>query len=734
MKHELPKIQKTPVIPVEHFPTRMQCYIFRNWEMVEPHVLGEVLGCDAETVNAIAAEMGLPTPPNVDPAWLTKGYITIIRANWHLCTYAQIAYMLGISEEQLAYILREDDFLSVKLGDFKPEVPLLAYAPLTEEQREQTKEIYRVVREAFAETPHDPAKPFDFRPYFTSIGQYTKPDDCDAPQRFENRIVYSYCALYGDTFADCALIDESFPDELLSAYQSLGITGIWTQAVLYTLTPYPFAPALSEGWEKRQEGMRYLVAKLAKYNLKLFLYMNEPRAMPLSFFDAYPHLKGHIGHDGYASLCVSTREVQDYLRGASKQLNEAVPGLGGYLTITASENQTNCYSHADKSTCTCPRCKERDPSDIIALTNRLLYEGAAEVNPDFRVLAWNWAWNGMESDMNHHVIEKMPKEIAIMSVSEEAVKKNIAGVETSVRDYSISVEGPGEYAIDTWRYVRTHGHSAYAKLQLGVTWEISIVPCIPAYEKIRRHLSDIIKRGGVDGIMLGWTLGGFPSPTLRLAQVFYADNGTLPDAPALYGMMFPTADANELTHAFIRLSDAYDAYPFSILTAYLGPQQIGPANLLYPRKTGYTTTMTGIPYDDIKGWRSIFPQDVYVSQFKLLSDGWHEGTLALMEASRKCSDQHLDALVRWTEAIDCHFRSIYNQCRFVIDRDEGGYINTLIVQEEAELASKLLALSTEDPMIGYESTNHYFYHRNHLLEKLVNCNYLIEKYSEDYRS
>ena len=55
MKHELPIIKNTPVIPIGHFPTRMQCVIFRNWEMIEPRVLGEVLGCDAETVTALAA-------------------------------------------------------------------------------------------------------------------------------------------------------------------------------------------------------------------------------------------------------------------------------------------------------------------------------------------------------------------------------------------------------------------------------------------------------------------------------------------------------------------------------------------------------------------------------------------------------------------------------------------------------------------------------------------------------
>lgn len=753
MKHELPKLQNSPLLQTDHFPTRMQCFLFRNWEMIAPAVLAEVLGCEEEIVLSLAREMGLPVPPKVNTDWITKGYITIIRANWHLCTYEQIAALLGWDLQHLAYVLREDDFLSVKLGNAKPDVPPISYTPLTAEQHEETKAVRRVVRAALDELPHHTAEPFDFIPFFETIGCYDAlPASWNAPKaagaisaakedgngeaaamrenkRFQNCLVYSYCALYGDTFADRALLDASFPDALLRAYQSLGVTGIWTQAVLYTLVPFPFAPSMSEGYEIRQEGMRYLVEKLKKYDLKLFLYLNEPRAMPLSFFEAYPELRGHVKEEeGYAALCVSTKEVQSYLYHASKQLNEAVAGLGGYLTITASENLTNCYSHATPGTCSCPRCQKRKPSDVIADVNRLLYEGAHEVNPDVAVLAWNWSWNGREQDMTHHVIDQMPKGVAVMAVSEEGVTKNIGGVETAVIDYSISVEGPGAYALDTWQYAHAVGKRAYAKLQLGVTWELSTVACVPAFEKTWRHLCGVAEKGQVDGIMLGWTLGGFPSPTLRLAQCFYQKTETLPTLNDLYEAMFPGCDRKAVTHAFHLLSEAYDAYPFHIGSAYNGPQQVGSSNLLYPQKTGYHATMTGIPYDDLDGWRSIFPREVYISQIKKLSDGWHEGTLALEAASRTSNeDVHLAALLRWTKAADCHFRSMYNQCLFVMRREEG-MVDTAIAAEEAALAAELLNLTAVDPTIGYESANHYFYHKNHLLEKLVNCDYIIRSY------
>lgn len=721
--HELPHIVPSGVIPTDHFPTRMQCFIFRNWEIIEPETLAAVLGCEPDTVCALAADMGLPVPPQVNPAWRTKGYITIIRANWHLCSYEQIALMLGWTLEHLAFILREDDFLSTKLGITKPELPPLAYAPLTDAEQAATAHIRAVVEKArLGLSPA--AEPFDFVPLFAEAAK-TEAKPIVNP-RFRERIIYSYCALYGDTFANRALLDASFPDELLSAYAALGVTGIWTQAVLYTLTPYPFEPSLSAGYETRLEGMRYLVARLARHGLKLFLYLNEPRAMPLSFFDTHPELKGRVDEkSGYACLCVSTPEVQAYLRDASRFLCEHVPGLGGYLTITASENLTNCYSHARAGTCTCPRCAERLPSDVYADINRCLWEGAASVDPNFTVLAWNWSWGGrQEGDTTRAALEKMPPAIGVMCVSEERVSKIIGGVETSVIDYSISVEGPGDYARGSWSAAREAGHPAFAKLQLGNTWEMAAVPCVPAFEKIYRHLRRITAEGMVDGLMLGWTLGGFPSPTLRIAQAFYDAADGLPDLEEVYAATFPGGDIPALTAAFRQLSEAFDEFPFHIGVAYFAPQHYGCANLLYPAPTGYHAAMTGFPYDHLDKWRSIYPREVFISQLEKLSAGWHAGTVRLTDALGEQPTAVMAALLRWTQVIDCHFRSMVNQCRFIEAR-ERGVIDTAIAAEEAKLAREMLDYVCADPTVGYESSNHYFFTKNSLLEKIINCDYLM---------
>lgn len=50
-----------------------------------------------------------------------------------------------------------------------------------------------------------------------------------------------------------------------------------------------------------------------------------------------------------------------------------------------------------------------------------------------------------------------------------------------------------------------------------------------------------------------------------------------------------------------------------------------------------------------------------------------------------------------------------------------------IVREEKGLALSLLKLARIDPRIGFEASNHYFYSLQGLLEKIVQCDFLLEK-------
>lgn len=727
MQIDLPVLREDKHLPLVHFPTVWQAVIYRNWGMVPVCRIAKVLEADEADVRAAAADLGLDGSLDADPDWLTKGYITIIRTNWHIIPYDALCTLLDWDENRLAFILKEDDFLEVKLGLFKPHTGDCRMRPLTEAEKARTAEIKAAVDEINASLPAVSAKPFDFKPMFA---RHCAPVPGKDGDRFEERYVYSYCALYGDTFSDRTLLDESFPDELLKAYSANGVTGVWVHIVLYNMVEFPFDPSWSEGWQERQAGMRYLTEKLAKYGLKLFVYFNEPRAMPHSFFEKHPELAGRVGPLS-TCLCISLPEVQDYLSEGARQLCANVPLLGGFFTITASENLTTCHSHAAAADCGCPRCVNRSNAETYALVNRLVWEGASSVNPNIKVIAWSWGW---KPEYMPDVARLLPREVALMTVSEQGCKKVIGETTTSVLDYSISIVGPGEYARSTWSNAHKYGHPAYAKLQLNNSWESAATPFIPVFDKYYAHLEKLVPRADdtPDGLMLCWTLGGYPSPTLRMLAAFgeYNEKG-IPDKEALYASMYPDADAVLLCKAIKQLSDAFDHYPFSIGSAYSGTQLYAPMNLLYAEPTGFSATMVGFPYDSLNSWRSIFPADTYTRALGKMSEGWSRG-LALLRSAFSDQEELSPAaceLLECTEVLDAHFRSMYLQCRFVqlrdgLDYPDDGLTIKSILAEEQELSLRVAAVQAVNPTIGYESTNHYFYTRASLIEKVLCCRYL----------
>lgn len=726
---QIPPLMEDKMLPVSHFPAPFQCVIFRNWGLVPIERIAKVLKTDIATVQKSAAALGLPEEPEIREEWLTKGYITIIHYNWHLLTYEELCILLDWSLEKLAFTFREDDFLEVKLGNFKPAVPDCSYRLLTPEEEERTKTVGETVKEIIGGLPDETVKPFDFTPFFKMHGQ--QPMILQDP-RFEERFVYSYCAVFGDTLANKDLIDSSFPEELLAAYAALGITGVWIQIVLYKLVPYPFDSGLSEGWEIRQEGMRYLTEKLKKYGLRLFLYFNEPRAMPNAFFEKYPQLKGMTNAAGtFSALCISRPEVQAYLKDSAAMLARNVPLLGGVFTITASENLTNCYSHVPSGRETaCPRCADMGRAESYALVNRLVWEGISGVSDTIRVIAWTWGW---APECAEAVIERLPKEVSVMNVSEQAVEKQIGDTLTSVLDYSISVEGPGAYALNNWTCAHRSGHKAYAKIQTNNTWEIAAVPYIPVFEQIYRHLLRLTRAGEAkpDGLMLSWSLGGYPSLPLQIAACFYEKKDRIPTLPEIYEEVFPGTDIGALEKAVHEFSEAFNEYPFHLGTAYNGPQELAPANLPYEKPTGFKATMTGYPYDDLDGWRSIFPVRTYMDQLKKLSGRWHEGLELLRPICRDTKEPILKELWDCAEICDCHFRSMYLQCQFVCIRDGRPVEDPLtvpeILREEEEITLRTAAVQAHNPTIGFEACNHYYYYRGVLVEKALACRLLLKK-------
>ncbi len=734
---DLPAGPTPPALSAPHFPSRLHTFVWRNWELVPAERMARVLGCKPQDVVAIGRSMGLADPPAVSDDQWRRSYITIIRCNWHLLPYEQMIDLLGWDAAKLAYTLKEDDFLYIKLGRLKPKCAPLRYAAPTDAQAARAKAIAAIVDETFGKAIVPSGEPpFEFVRQLSRIDAASKPRATPAPEdeRLKLRYLYSYFALYGDPLAEPEI--DPYPEGYLQKLSALGVNGVWMQAVLNRLAPSKDFPEFGQGWQERLANLRKLVERAKRHGIGVYLYLNEPRTMGESFFAKHKDVRG-VAEGDQIAMCVSTPKVQRFLSDSTEHLFKHVPDLAGAFTITASENLTNCWSHRRGKEC--PRCSKRGAHDVIADTNRAMAEGVWRAKPSAKFIAWDWGWADAWVDP---ILAALPKDVWFMSVSEWSLPIERGGVKTAVGEYSLSAVGPGPRAQRHWAIAKKHGHRIVAKMQINNTWEMAAVPYVPVLALVGQHAQNLTDLG-LDGMMLSWTLGGYPSPNLELIGQFYGQ----PPASIDEAMRrvargrFGDRSAEPVVQAWQAFSAAMREYPYHGGLLYNAPHHWGPANLLYAEPTGYKATMVGIPYDDVDGWRAVYPAEVMAGQFEKMAAGWQQGLAALRKARELTDDARrptLDSELRVAEAVYLHFKSVANQVRFVLARnalaadassDKGKAARSTIaklVREEIDLARRHYDLTRRDSRIGYEATNHYWYTPIDLVEKVINCRYILD--------
>jgi hypothetical protein len=740
----LPEGPAPAPIVSRHFPDRGATFVWRNWNAVEPAKLAAVLRTSVEKVNALAESMGLPPATAIPPEMKTRGYITLVRRNWHLLPYEQLLELLEMTPERLAVALREDDFLWVKLGQLKPKCEPLRYQPPDEAARRRAAEIRRVVVEDFSAEHRRPAEPrFDFVRQLSSplpgFSRRTPADGQPAPLR----LVHSFVALYGDPLLNLRL--DPYPDGLLQRLSAVGVNGVWLHAVLRDLAPGGAAfPEFGAGHEQRLANLRALVARAKRYGIGVYLYMNEPRAMPHPFFTNRREMAG-VKENEVTALCTSHPAVRQWMGTALTHVFREVTDLGGVYAITGSENLTNCASHGAWRAC--PHCQGRSDTEIIAEVVAVLEQGVHHANPQANVVVSDWGWRG-HGDARE-IIARLPKAVWLMSVSEWDLPIARGGVASKVGEYSISAVGPGPRAMRHWAAAAQAGLKTAAEIQFNNTCEIASLPYLPVMDLVAEHCRNLAP-ARLDGMLIGWTMGGYPSPNFELAREL--SRRPTPDvATVLDGLArerFGPDGAAHARQAWTLMSVAYREYPFHIDVVYRSPVQCGPANLLYPAKTGYRSTMWGIPYDDLDGWRGPYPPEVFAAQFEKVAAGWRSGIAELQVAVASAPPERRSEAqsdLRLAQAAAIHFQSVANQARFVLARGalaKPSGVNTPAerqrlqaeirrrLESEIDLARQLYALVQEDSRIGFEPSCQYFYLPLDLVEKVVACRWLLGHFAE----
>lgn len=733
----------SPDLLYPHFPSRMHAFIWCNWESVSLDRMAKVLETSPEEVHNAGRSMGLPPHLEPGPEYVQRGYISLIRRNWNLLSYDQILTLLGWEAEQLDQTLRDDDFLWVKVGGMKPDCPPLHYIPSDPDIRKRCAEIKKIVEENFGEALEEPQdEGFSF---IQKLSQRENNHHVNtSPQKDGKksiRFIYSYFAPFGDPLLHPEL--DPFPDGLLQRLNRQGINGVWLHVVLHQLTSSNIFPELGKDHEVRLANLRQLAKRADKYGIKIYLYMNEPRAMPPSFFQDKEYLLGYQV-DGFGTLCTSVPLVRHWVRESLANVFNTIPELGGVFTITGSENLTHCWSkqHGDQ----CPRCSVREPAEVIAEINKVIADGVWEGNPKAKVIVWDWGWpDGLAWGKNRwaaEVIKQLPDKVYHMSVSEWSLPLHRGGVNTTVGEYSISAVGPGPRALRLWDLARSRGLKTIAKVQVNNTWEISAIPYLPVMNLIGQHIKNLQKEN-VDGLMLSWSLGGYPSPNLELVKQIQdhptrsLDRSLLEIAGHRYGAMA----APEVVKAWDIFSTAFTEFPYG-LSVYTAPMSYGAFNPFYPVPTGKNATMLGFPFDDLEQWRGVYPTRVLADQFVKLADGWEEGLPhlknALAKAANTAQETNAREDLRFASTAWIHFRSVANQIRFIMARDnlltgdlptneKAASIKTMedITRDEIQLSRQIYRLCKEDSRIGFEASNHYYYFPLDFVGKVVNCEYIL---------
>lgn len=708
------------VIEQNGFPQKWQQVVFRNYGTVENFKLAKVLKTEEAVIEKEAEKMGLNVI-KFNPDWVKKGFVTIVRNNWELLSNNQIRVLLDdMGEKEYDRLLIYYDFLNVKVGA-KPEVEEPCYSPLSNEDEIKTAEIKKFMQENY----RDPeVMPFDF---FSNSPEcvYSEPEEYSITDRYTS----SYTASYDGFLDDDDLKD--YPEDYLIRLKKTGINAIWVQETLRNITPFTFDESYSVGYERRLNNFKKLTERCAKCGLGVYLYLNEPRALPEEFFVKYPHLKGQITENNEYCLCTSNQEVKDYLYDSIRLLVKNVPLLTGIMTITMSENATHCASRlfVQKNQgiyLTCEKCQKRKPEEMSAEISNIMMKACRDEGAKTKVVSNLWAWSVFSDwteEMILHGVDCLDKDITVMCVSETEQDLCRGGVPVKVFDYSISVVGPSDISRKILKRAKENGHKIWAKIQVNNSWEVSAVPYIPTFGLMVKHIENL-KELGVSGLMMGWSLGGYPGGALPLCNGLCSKEDF--DIGAWYDKTY--ADKSlDVQKAVAIFDDAFTNLPFSLANLYFGPNTLGVANLWTLELSNRSSTMVCYAQDDYEFYTSPYGPEIYISQYKLMCDAWEKGLKVI---------ENLNGNLAFEEFKRCAFAT-YNHLKGGMLHAEYAFLKRNakdnkarlleVIEEDKALVKNLYELMQKDAKIGFEMTNHYFYNSNLLLEKMLNLDYLKEK-------
>lgn len=543
-----------------------------------------------------------------------------------------------------------------------------------------------------------------------------------------------------------------YTSKTLEVILKQGFDAIWMRGRLRELIHSDILPELNDPRAgARIKNLQQVIADANKLGMKLFLYFNEPLALPVNhvFWQKHPELKGEpfcepeLNWDVVA-FCTSTEKFKKLFRESVRNLYADLGGLGGVILITASEYHSHCWSHKARrkvgdtyidrclTPMQCPNCKDREPADVVAALVETWTTQAAAVSPSPQVWAWNWSWSMWYDQPQVEVIEKLPKGAKLMADFERGGARRQSIGKVFIDEYSLGYIGPSERFVGSQAAARKKGIPVCAKIQLGTTHELATVPNLPLipnlFEKLKR-----IDELDIKGIMCSWNFGNSPSVNTAALKLFVERPELRSDCAAfcetLASEYFNASEPRKIASVWRKFCEAFNEFPFSIKMLYFGPMNYAaayPLSLEYNDRPMGPSWMKHEPFGDrLEDCHEPFTLKEISQGLELMQANWQAGLSLYSQASgdeRDCAEMiglHIAAIKnifefhRWRrEKMAEH--GLVGPC--VLASDETA---RQIMRAHIEVMQSALPLAAKHKMFGYHQEPGEYLYTPATIEKAI---------------
>ncbi len=577
-----------------------------------------------------------------------------------------------------------------------------------------------------------------------------------------------------------------YGDDYLSLMSHYGANGIHAYVSLWDYCRNDTLPQLnSPDFDEKTRRLNAVTDRLASHGIDFYLVINNYPPLPEDHpvFAADPSLRGapHRVHEGIPVrrlLCGGSERAMRCYEEALRNLFLASPGLAGAVFCVGGEGFMHCFSRpyrrGDAAT-SCPHCAGKDPSAAVAeFSNRIgaAIRGAGRHRPVWAHPYSAFTWSGKDRSQLEWM-SRLSDDVLVMSNfdTNDPTPCNDSGA--VLYDYNISSVGPTPYFAAQAAKAAEMGRPILAKIETNTTPDVFFLPYLPVHARWRRRYDEMAKTG-VAGFMGQWRfygMNGSPPEEMQCQAVWRPDR----TAEELLGVMarrdlgLDGRRAGMAVQAWQEMSDAWDDYPYSAMTAgerefYLrGPMHYGPAHpmIFNPQNTyGLSPRFRELRGDVFEGVKDEALQEMirnakprYVCEammampygapryLKLIGrcrKRWASAVAKLKRAVGSKMTERARMELDVCETIEIHLTTVENVVRFHTAREElwrrpldmPAFVKRIeglkeLVRREIANAERSLPILARDNRIGYIHCYGIAYDAEMVEDKLRQCRIVL---------